>query len=106
MLTQRRARAACHPPTATLMWKRRDRRWFTSDRIWRSCNTNHAGKLAFTARDTTGYLPADKIAKGLATALAICRGWSSYALRSGFTNRVLCPSLWSHQQTRIFEMTG
>jgi hypothetical protein len=58
MLTQTVVREllAYDPATGTLTWKRRDRRWFSSDRIWRSWNTKHAGKIAFTARDTSGYL--------------------------------------------------
>ena len=43
------------PETGALTWKRRDRRWFTSDRIWNSWNAKHAGKLAFTSLDTHGY---------------------------------------------------
>jgi hypothetical protein len=43
------------PLTGLLTWRRRDRRWFTSDRIWNSWNTKHAGKPAFTARDTYGH---------------------------------------------------
>jgi hypothetical protein len=38
-------------------------------------------------RPKRGSAPADKLAKGLGTTLAICRGWSSYALCSGPTNR-------------------
>jgi hypothetical protein len=44
------------PEMGALTWKRRDRRWFSSDGIWKSWNSQHAGKLAFTAYDTSGYL--------------------------------------------------
>lgn len=44
----------CEPLTGTLIWKRRDRKWFKSDRIWKSWNGKNADKQAFTA-DSVGY---------------------------------------------------
>lgn len=37
------------PFTGNMYWKFRDRKWFESDRIWKSWNSKHAGKEAFTA---------------------------------------------------------
>ncbi len=42
--------------TGTLIWRHRDRRFFTSDRIWKSWNSKHAGRPAFTGRDTSGHV--------------------------------------------------
>ena len=43
------------PETGFLVWKYRDRRFFSEDRIWKGWNTKHAGKAAFTATDTYGH---------------------------------------------------
>lgn len=32
--------------TGVLIWKWHDRKWFTSDHIWKSWNTRRAGKVA------------------------------------------------------------
>lgn len=41
--------------TGLFTWKWRDLRWFKSEHSWRSWNTKHAGKRAFTSLDTHGY---------------------------------------------------
>lgn len=38
------------PLTGSLFWNPRARKWFSSDRVWRSWNTRFAGKRAFTAK--------------------------------------------------------
>ena len=43
------------PNTGLLVWRQRARKWFSSDRIWRSWNSRYAGKYAFTALDTYGH---------------------------------------------------
>lgn len=40
--------------TGVLTWKWRDRKWFTSDRIWNTWNTRFAGKEAFTSEGDLG----------------------------------------------------
>jgi hypothetical protein len=41
--------------SGVLRWRYRDRSYFSSTRSWASWNTKHAGKVAFTARDTWGH---------------------------------------------------
>lgn len=43
------------PSTGVLRWRERDRKWFKSDRSWKSWNGKHAGKEAFTALAGAGY---------------------------------------------------
>lgn len=43
------------PESGVVTWKKRPRLHFQSDRIWLSFNAKHAGKEAFTMRDTFGY---------------------------------------------------
>ena len=45
-----------NPETGALTWKWRDRRWFTSDRIWKRWNKCHADKPALTSKTRNGYL--------------------------------------------------
>lgn len=44
------------PKTGKLFWKRRSRRWFKSEGIWKSWNKKYAGKEALTAQNNYGYL--------------------------------------------------
>jgi hypothetical protein len=44
-----------NPKTGVLTWRRRHRKWFTSDRICNMWNTKFAGKPAFSI-DDRGYL--------------------------------------------------
>lgn len=43
------------PLTGKLFWKRQERRFFDSDRVWKIWNTKYADKEAFTAQDKDGY---------------------------------------------------
>lgn len=43
-----------NPETGVFRWKFRDRKWFTSDRSWKSWNGKNAGKSAGTKR-SDGY---------------------------------------------------
>lgn len=67
----------CDPATGRMQWRHRDRRWFGSDRAWRTWNTRFEGKEAFTDRSVQGYLrSAIKDEKFLAHRVmwAICHG--------------------------------
>lgn len=41
--------------TGRLYWRERDRKWFKSDRSWKSWNAKFAGKEAFTGLNEWGY---------------------------------------------------
>ncbi len=43
------------PETGRLVWKKRARQWFKSERDWRWWNGRYSGKDAFTAIDNKGY---------------------------------------------------
>ncbi|MGO9846052.1 MAG: HNH endonuclease signature motif containing protein [Methylocella sp.] len=45
-----------NPEAGVLIWRYRDRVWFKSDRSFHSWNARHAGRIAFTARDSSGHL--------------------------------------------------
>jgi hypothetical protein len=44
------------PETGALLWCERDRRWFGSDRIWKTWNARFAGQPAGTLSGDYGYL--------------------------------------------------
>ena len=44
------------PLTGHLVWNVRDLSWFKDERSHKSWNTRFAGKVAFTSRDSQGYL--------------------------------------------------
>ena len=45
-----------NPETGDLTWKPRHRKWFCSERVWKSCNTRYAGKIAHGEQtDQRGY---------------------------------------------------
>lgn len=44
-----------NPDTGKLTWKKRDRKWFKSDRDYNRWNNRYAGKEAFTALNNFGY---------------------------------------------------
>jgi len=44
------------PHTGTLRWRKRDRKWFTSDSLWKIWNRRFAGKPALAGRNTNGHL--------------------------------------------------
>lgn len=43
------------PQSGKLRWRKRDRKWFDSDRICNSWNSKYAGKKAFDCLDSHGY---------------------------------------------------
>jgi len=46
------------PETGRFHWRFRDRKWFDSDRVYKSWNTKWAGKEAFTSTNAYGYKQA------------------------------------------------
>lgn len=45
-----------NPETGELTWNERDRKWFSKDCYHRQWNKMHAGKPAFTSKNSKGYL--------------------------------------------------
>ena len=62
--------------SGVLTWKPRDRRFFTSDRIWKSWNTKHAGRPALASPDTHGHLHGHILGK-LYSAHRVAFCWMS-----------------------------
>jgi hypothetical protein len=51
--------------TGMLTWKRRDRKWFPSNRAFGMWNSTHPGKEAFTYVDVNGYQRGSVLGKSL-----------------------------------------
>ena len=52
-----------NPITGHLRWRTRDRKWFSSDRAWRTFNTRFANKPALTSTNTSGYFQGPFLGK-------------------------------------------
>ena len=44
-----------NPETGKLIWKKRDRKWFSSNKSYNTWNSRYADKEGFTSLDNRGY---------------------------------------------------